>query len=167
MDAKTIGAIYAYDRWVNNRLLDTAESVPAERTREQFGSSFDSIHGTFAHMLGAQIVWLSRWKGTSPDRVPNANDFESIAAIRAAWKDTEKALSEFIDGLTDQQLAATVTYSNTQGQTFSLPLWQMMLHVVNHGTHHRSEIADMLTRVGHAPEATDMHIYFLEQSRPT
>jgi uncharacterized damage-inducible protein DinB len=30
-------------------------------------------------------------------------------------------------------------------------LWEMMLHVINHGTQYRSAVAMMLTKLGHSP----------------
>ena len=53
MDLKTIRLLHDYNRWVNERLLATVHQVPADRLTEKLGASFDSIHGTLAHMLGA------------------------------------------------------------------------------------------------------------------
>jgi uncharacterized damage-inducible protein DinB len=164
MDTETIHALYRYHDWVNHRLLDTAERLPVELTHERFGASFDSIHNTLAHILAAQIAWLSRWKGITPDRLLSGSDFPSIQTIRERWRSAEKEIWDFIEGLTSEKLAEPIRYANFSGQVFQLPLWQMMLHVVNHATHHRSELADMLTRAGHAPPATDLHVFFLEQS---
>lgn len=164
VDITTIQALYGYNQWVNERLLAAAETLPTEQTRQRFGASYDSIHGTLAHILGAEIVWLSRWQGTSPSKLPNAADFASIADIRVRWQEQQAAMTEFLAGLTPERLAAPVHYVNTAGQAFALPLWQLMLHLVNHGTHHRSELADMLTRAGHPPAPTDLLVYFLERS---
>ena len=71
-------------------------------------------------------------------------------------------MEAFLAELTPPQLAKPISYTNTQGQEFAYPLWQMMVHVVNHGTHHRSELAEMLTRVGHAPPAMDLLVYYDE-----
>lgn len=162
MDLETIRLLYGYNHWVNQRLLATAEKVPLERTRESFGASFDSIHGTLAHILGAQVAWLSRWRGVSPTRLIGADDFDSLAAIRARWEQHQRELEAFLEELTPERLSAPLRYTRPTGETHELPLGQMMLHMVNHGTHHRSELADMLTRVGHAPQPTDLVRYCLE-----
>jgi uncharacterized damage-inducible protein DinB len=164
MDLQTIRSVYEYDRWVNHRLMTTAESISPKQSRERFGASFDSIHNTFAHLMAAQVVWMSRWKGVPAERLPRPEDFDSIQAIRTVWSGVEEEYIQFINGLTDAQLREPLAYTNREGKLLTLPLWQWMLHVVNHGSHHRSEVADMLTRTGNAPEATDMHIFFLEKS---
>lgn len=66
--------------------------------------------------------------------------------------------------MTTEKLAKTIRYTRGSGRINGLPLWQLMLHVVNHITHHRSELADMLTRLGYPPPPTDLVQYCLEQT---
>ncbi len=164
MDLETVRLLYGYNHWVNERLLTTVDEVPADRLREKFGASFDSIHGTLGHILGAEIAWLSRWKGVSPSKVLTGNDFASLDEIKSRWGEQQRELDAFIAGLTPEQLAAPLPYRNTAGDSYTLPLWQLMLHAANHATHHRSELADMLTRAGHPPKPTDLVRYCLELS---
>jgi len=164
MDVESIRSLYGYDRWANRRLLEIVERLPPERTRERFGASFDSIHGTLAHVLGAQITWLSRWRGVSPTKVLGAEDFADLAALRARWDAYDADIAAFLADLTPEKLAKPLGYVNTRGQPFAYPLWQMMLHVANHGTHHRSELADMLTRLGNPPPPLDLLVYYDEGS---
>ncbi len=164
MDLDTIHLMYGYERWVNGRLMETVEEIPEGRLKERFGASFDSIFGTVAHILGAQINWLKRWNGESPTRNIGADDFASLAELKERWSEHNADLDRFIAELTPERLNAGLTYRNTAGQQYTLPLGQLMLHVVNHGTHHRSELADMLTRAGHPPKPTDLSRYITEVS---
>ncbi len=163
MALEAIRLLFAYNQWVNERLLALAAQAPEEHQREHFGAGFDSIHGTLAHVLGAQITWLSRWRGISPAKVPGAADFADLAELQARWAAYQRDVDAFLAGLTSEQLAAPLPYTNTSGRPFAYPLWQQMLHVVNHGTHHRAELAEMLTRTGLTVPPTDFLVYCTER----
>jgi uncharacterized damage-inducible protein DinB len=61
-------------------------------------------------------------------------------------------------------LSREVHYRNTEGKAFHLPLWPLLQHVANHSTHHRSEVATMLTMVHGSPPPTDLVVFHLIQS---
>jgi uncharacterized damage-inducible protein DinB len=72
----------------------------------------------------------------------------------------------FVGGITERDLERTVTYVNFQGETWAYPLWQQLLHQVNHATQHRSEVAAQLTRFRHSPGWLDFLVYLDEQANP-
>lgn len=164
MDVEAIRSLYRYDRWVNGLLLEAAERLPAERSREKLGASFDSVHGTLAHVLGAEAVWLGRWHGEAPTLL-RGGDLPDLAAVRRRWAENDARLDRFLAELTPEKLVAPIGYTTTEGKRFEQPLWQMMLHLVNHGTHHRSELCEMLTRLGQPPPPTDLIYYYREGGR--
>jgi uncharacterized damage-inducible protein DinB len=55
-----------------------------------------------------------------------------------------------------------LTYQDLQGRTHATPLWQIVLHVVNHGTHHRGQVAAMMRAMGHVPPPLDLIRYYRE-----
>lgn len=65
-----------------------------------------------------------------------------------------------MNNLTDDQLNSVIPYKTTKGIPQERVLWQMMAHLVNHGTQHKAEAAAMLTWFGQSPGDIDM-IYFL------
>jgi uncharacterized damage-inducible protein DinB len=162
MGLEIIRAQIDYDDWVNRRLLDAVEQVPTERTVDHFGGSFDTIHGTVAHVLNAEHHYFSRWTGTPA--APRRED-ASIAELRADWEALLPRRDEYLCSLTEDRLSAPLHYVTRAGDTFDLPLWQFMLQMVNHGTHHRAEVCDMLTRVGTPPPATDIIVFFQDRAR--
>ena len=70
----------------------------------------------------------------------------------------------FVAGLTEDDLEKVVAYVNVQGETWAYPLWQQLLHQVNHATQHRSEAAAALTRFRHSPGWLDVLVYLDEQA---
>ena len=86
---------------------------------------------------------------------------DARAAIRGRWGEIERDTQAFIAGLDDGRLAAVVGYTNMQGERWAYPLWQQMIHQVNHATQHRSEAAVLLTQHGHSPGWLDL-LYFVD-----
>ncbi len=147
MDPALIRSLYRYNAWANQRLLATA------RLTEPLGGSVGSVLATLGHILHAEQIWLGRRLGRSqPPDPPPASDLTSLTA---RWTEHQAEPDRFLADLTPERLAA---YTTTGGQSFTQPL----LHVVNHGTHHRSEAADLLTRLGHPPPPLDLIIYCRE-----
>lgn len=157
--------LYDYHRWANHRLFDVAATLGADVDRDvgkQF--SFPTLKGMFAHIYGADWIWLTRWKGTSPPRVPGGVDFATLADLRARWDEFEREQRAFIDALAEADLGRVVEFKDTAGTPFRLPLGGLLQHVANHATHHRSEIATMLTMLRGSPPFTDLVLYLREKS---
>ena len=45
-----------------------------------------------------------------------------------------------------------------------LAAWQIVTHVVNHGTHHRGQVSGFLRTMGHTPPPLDLSFYYREQA---
>lgn len=161
MIREMVATMYRYNTWANDRILDTAAELSADEYRSPGGASFDSVHETLVHIMGAQWLWLSRWKGTSPAALPPADAFADLGALRRRWAEIEADTQAFLAALTELQLERVIEYRNFEGERWAYPLWQQMLHQVNHGTQHRSEVAMLLTRFGHSPGWLDF-LYFID-----
>lgn len=71
-------------------------------------------------------------------------------------------MRSYLAGLTDDDLTSIIRYSRTGGTRLETPLWQILLHVINHGTQTRSEAAVLLTQFGHSPGDLDYMIFLRE-----
>jgi uncharacterized damage-inducible protein DinB len=165
MTTAYIQSLYKYNAWANQVITDTSAQLSEIQFSQPAGASFDSIHDTLVHTMSAQWVWLSRWQGTSPTALFDPASLPSLAAIRERWAMIERDTQTFIATLDDATLNQNLTYQNTQGKPFSFPLWQQMIHQVNHATQHRSEIAMILTQFGFSPGEIDL-IRYLQQHEP-
>jgi uncharacterized damage-inducible protein DinB len=162
MSLAMIRDLYEYNRWANHRLFDFAIGLGEEVCGRDLGKHFSvpTVTRMFAHLYGAESMWLSRWKGTSPTTMPGA-ELTTMAAIRRKWDGVEAEEGTFIEGLGDADFGLVVNYRNTEGKAYSAPLGQLLQHVANHATHHRSEIATMVTLLSGSPPDTGINSWIL------
>lgn len=155
--------LYDYNYWANKRYLAVAETLTEEQLFHKHGHSWDSVHALFVHMLSSERMWRQRWLGEKGEFL-DAKDFPDVKSIRAYWVEVEKNMRGFVAEQTEQSLLRDVSYTNPKGETFTLPLWQMMVQPPNHNTHHRGELAAMfaLMNVPHPEE--EVIQYFLDKS---
>jgi len=154
-----ISKLFAYNRWANARMLEPVSALTAEEFGRQLGGSFASVRETLAHIYAAEWIWLERWLGRSPRGLPPAQEVPTLEVLREKWGAVESGCRDFVGGLTAPRLAEVIRYVNTKGETWEYPLSEMMVHVVNHSSYHRGQVATMLRQLGKAPLSTDYLVY--------
>jgi uncharacterized damage-inducible protein DinB len=155
---------YDYMYWANARYIKVAEGLPGEELHRSQGHSWDSVHSVLVHMMSSETVWLSRWRGEAPTAHLDAGQLPTVEALRERWTAVERQMRDFVARQNDESLAAPLTYSNFRGETFRVPLWQMLMHVPNHETHHRGELAAMFALMNVAHPEEEVIQYFLNSS---
>ncbi len=145
MTPDTIHLLYNYHYWRVARILQSCESLTPEQWDQPLAPSWGSVHALLVHMVAAEQIWLGRWKGVSAKTMTSTAALPKLADVRRAWNRVEAEIRAFIDRCDELQLGAELTYTNTKGKTYIFPLGELMLHVVDHATHHRGELVAMLT----------------------
>jgi uncharacterized damage-inducible protein DinB len=161
MNKQDILILYKYNQWANAKILNAAANVTQEQYLAPASFPHGGLRGTLVHALFAEWIWRQRWEGTSPNYRFKPEEFPTLDSLRRRWLEEEKQLMEFVDLLTDEGLINPFNYRNTSGKPFTQILWKAMVHLVNHGTQHRTEAAAILTDLGHSPGDIDL-IYFLD-----
>jgi uncharacterized damage-inducible protein DinB len=160
MNRDDIQLLYRYNRWANATVLKSVAPLSAEQLSRKLGGSFPSIRETLVHIMGAEWIWLRRWKGTSPTALLNAAEFPDLDSIKARWPEIEGEQMEFVSQVTDASLNETLKYINLKGQTYLYPLGRTMQHLANHGSYHRGQVTNFLRQQGVQPVSTDLLVYF-------
>jgi uncharacterized damage-inducible protein DinB len=148
--------LFAYDRWATRRVLAVIDGVPPAIWGATGVVGDRGLGAILVHQLGAHMRWRLGLGGDDeaasaarPEREP----LPSPDALARRWADEWDATDAWLDGVTDEWL-------DELGD--GVPYWQMLAHVVNHGTQHRSESAALLTEAGHSPGDLDL-IFFAEE----
>jgi len=162
MSVHMFSELYAYHRWANRRLFDHASSLGEELLSRDVGKQFSytTIRRMFGHLYGADWIWLARWKGVATTTVPG-DEFKTLASIRAPWDELEREQRSFVEGLAPADLERGIEYRNQEGKQLRAQLFPLLQHVANHATHHRSEIATMITMIKGSPPDSGLNTYLL------
>jgi uncharacterized damage-inducible protein DinB len=154
--------LYAYHRWANRRLFDHASSLGEELVSRDVGKQFSytTVRRMFGHLYGADWIWLARWKGVATTTVPG-DEFKTLASIRAPWDELEREQRSFVEGLAPADLERVIEYRNQEGRELRAQLFPLLQHVANHATHHRSEIATMITMIKGSPPDSGLNTFLL------
>ncbi|OGO41682.1 MAG: hypothetical protein A2Z04_04375 [Chloroflexi bacterium RBG_16_57_9] len=154
----------AYNYWANARILDTAAKISAAQFTAPAMFSPGSLRGTLAHTLSAEWIWRMRiQEGISPTAMLHEEDFPTLEAIRARWREEEQVMLGFLASLPDEDLERVVRYTSTGGVPYENQRWHLLMHLLNHGTQHRSEAAAMLTDYGQSPGDIDFIVFLRER----
>lgn len=107
-----------------------------------------------AHILNAQTIWNSRMMGVpqpfGPWQIQQPTTF--LATMKR-----EHELSLHI--INTKNLQDTLTYTNSLGNTYTNTFEDVLIHIVNHCTYHRAQIATEIKQAGIAPAVTDYIAY--------
>ena len=162
MNKNNILTLFEYNAWANQCILETAAKISSEQFTNNVSFGYGDLRETLTHTLVAEYIWRVRWEGQTSIDVFEAEDFPNFAALQTRWKSEEQLLAQFLENLSDDELDQPVNYKTSKGTYHSELLWQLMVHLVNHSTQHRSEAAAMLTEFGHSPGDIDFIIYLRE-----
>jgi uncharacterized damage-inducible protein DinB len=164
MQASELQTLIDYNYWSNARLINATKKLTPEQLEADAGLSYGSIKETLVHVMAAEIVWRSRFaEGTSPERLLNGSDFPTFDDALNRWQQEETAMRAFAATLTDESGGRIVQYQTFAGKAQAQPLWQLLVHLVNHGTQTRSEAGVALARLGQSPGDIDFILYLRER----
>jgi uncharacterized damage-inducible protein DinB len=147
-----------YNRWMNERLYALCADMSDDERRRDRGAFFGSIHGTLNHLLWGDRMWLGRLVG-SPCAYPafGADMFAEFDVLRRERAETDQALTAWASNVSAESLSSPLEYTSAvDGKTRRLPTEVAVVHMFNHGTHHRGQLTTLLKQAGIDPGPTDL-----------
>jgi uncharacterized damage-inducible protein DinB len=159
VSAELLRSQIGYSAWASGLLVEAAARLTPEELTRDFGTADKSVLGTLVHVFGADRVWLDRVKGGPANRFLAEEDYR-LTVLQNDWPALYESWKEWASGLTDEAAAADVAYRDMRGRSFRQALVVIVLHVVNHGTHHRGQASGFLRAMGHTPPELDLDLYY-------
>ena len=139
--------LYQYNAWASRRVLAT---LKRQDVRDE------KILSLMGHIVAAQFLWLHRIKGLSPPDLKLWDNYELENLANLA----EQAAAQWLTFVeTTEDFDREMTYKNYTGDLYTNNVEMIMIHLVNHSSYHRAQIAMLLRQKGLEPINTDFITY--------
>lgn len=163
MDKQTLNLCARYNVWATEKLVTALKTVSDEDFVQDQGLFFKSIFATLNHILvGEHYLWFPRFNGQPCAKTLSLNSIiehdRALLFNQLIYK--SKNWISFLQHVDDSTVCQNLSYISTSGQQVCVPFSAALLHVFNHGTHHRGQITAALTAMGYPCPALDL-IYML------
>ncbi|MCA9874752.1 MAG: DinB family protein [Anaerolineales bacterium] len=161
MNANAFRHFYNYHFAVNRKIWDTCITpLSYEQFTQPVDYSQGSIREQIIHLIGADDVWFSALQGVEPSEPPPPGSVDDRETIRAYWDRVEQNMRDYLAELQDDILFTAPIKEPDEDQ--GLLVWQVLLHVVNHGTDHRAQLLLLLHDLGVETPYQDYIFYVYE-----
>lgn len=151
-----------YSAWQNRNLFDASERLDDRERKRDRGAFFRSIHETLCHIVWADQLILDRLAGRDGERSGVETSALGIAdwgALRDARVSLDRRMQDWAGALQENELEGSVVWGADRGDKASeKPRMLIIVHLFNHGTHHRGQVHAMLTAAGAQPGPTDLPV---------
>lgn len=159
MNANAFRHLYGYHFSENRKLWDCAIQLSEEQFAQASSYSHGSVRDQIVHLASTDEAWFSGLRGIELAEEPNPADLATRADIRAYWDGVEKMMRDYLATLRDEMLTEKPF---PEGEDKDLILWQVLLHVANHGTDHRAQTLRLLNDLGVKTTSQDYIFYVYE-----
>lgn len=147
MNADAFRHLYDYHFAENRKIWDTCISgLTLDQFNRDPGYSRGSARGQILHLMDAEEVWFSELRGVDPSEPLPATTTDDRQIIRARWDSVEQDMRHYLAKLRDDMLFDTPIKEPEEDK--NLIVWQVLLHVINHGTDHRAQLLRLLNDLG-------------------
>ena len=135
----------AYNAWAMGKVLELCRRVDQSALVASYPVGPGSALATLQHIVWAERIWLDRWLSRAPNtnwKVP-----DSVDGLEAAFHEIANERRSLFES--DPSLFSTdLSYTNLKGEAYRQNLGGLVLHVFNHGVHHRAQMLYFLKQYG-------------------
>jgi uncharacterized damage-inducible protein DinB len=138
----------AYNYWAHNRLFELILQLPAEKQQTEITSSFNGLLKTILHCWDAEAVWWQRVKLQERILFPGENFQGDLRDACSGLLMQSKQWEDWVANASELSIDHVFQFYNTKKELVKMPVYQVVLHVFNHGTYHLGQLVTMLRQLG-------------------
>ena len=150
--AEAIRSIVEYNYAMHRRMWESIRQLSDEQFLQPMPYSHGSVRNQVIHVAGVDRRWLAGLLGKADVGHLTTTDYPSIDAACALCEGVAHDVLGFVADLDDDGLEQFPPYMPG-------PAWQILAHLVNHGTDHRAQILRALHDLGLPTFDQDLILY--------
>lgn len=147
-----LAGMLRYNRWANETLFTACHALPDASLDLALAGASGPVRELLVHVVGGQQTFVLRTRGRQHEgelsRASTWPGWETLLALAAQSADELIAIAESLDADVDVDLPF-------MGKTFRFPRSFFLVHAVEHGVEHRTEIKLILGHHGIATPDLD------------
>ena len=165
---KIMNMMALYNKNANLNLIEILKNVKEEDMKKDTGAYFKSIYGIFVHIIQCDMYFFNMYrKYSNKKNIPNEEiltylnndfslkididkDFKTFIDIREKLDDVIIAIVNSID---DFSISGKITIPNRE---IKKSRYHLIMHELNHDTHHRGEISVLLDQMGYKNDYSNL-----------
>ncbi len=151
MNADNFKSLFEFHITRNREIWEhCVTTLTLEQFKRKINYSVGSIRNQCVHLLNVDERWFA---GLHGDEVPGwymANRYKDFDVVRKKWDKVETYMRKYLRALDDKKLSSDMD---------GIKIWQVLYHILNHGTDHRAQILAGLHGLG-APTFAQDYFYY-------
>lgn len=161
MNADAFRHLYDYHFTENRKIWDGCiTALSQEHFIQPIDYSVGSVRNQVIHLMNVDNAWFSGLRQIENPTFLDPVSVDDRGVIRSHWDTVEQSMREYLAQLRDDMLFSKPL---TDEEDKNLILWQVLLHVANHGTDHRAQLLRLLNDLGIKTPPQDYVFYIMER----
>ena len=138
----------SYNVWAHQRIFEALKQLDEALLTKEVESSFNSIFKTVLHLLDAESIWWQRIKLQEHIERPSESFAGNFEDLKQKLLSQSQLWEEWVAHASEPQLLHVFAYQTTKREQFKQPVYQMLLHLFNHGAYHHGQIITLMRQMG-------------------
>jgi uncharacterized damage-inducible protein DinB len=111
-------------------------------------SSFPTLHATVLHMWIAETAWWQRVKLQEKIIIPAEAENPTMQDVVNGLILQSALWEQWVKNASEMMLKHVYAFQNSKKELFKQPVYETVMHVINHSTYHRGQLVTMMRTLG-------------------
>jgi uncharacterized damage-inducible protein DinB len=150
-----------YNAWANKLIFDAVAELPEDEALKPRPGAFRNIVHTLNHNYVIDRIFQAHLEGRPHGYTArNTADHPPVAELWRLQQEIDRWYIDRYDAMPERELNGRIEFTFVGGGQGAMTRAEILLHLVNHTTYHRGNVASAFYQIpGRRPPTTDLPVY--------